>query len=415
MKPLFAYVIAFLLLCSRVWGQSVLSMAEAVQQARSNNPTLKVAGYNLGIAQSDQITATLRPNLTLNNQSLFLLRQSLYPEGTSIWNRHNQQIWWQLTKTIQWPGQRQNKIELSTQNYTYSQKVLADQERNISLDVAQKWLDVWLLRVNTELINQAKTNADSLVRINTNRLKNQVITLNDLTRTELLAEQYALQLSTSQQEYVNELSQLKFMLGTTDSLDIAFSVPIESIPITLSFDSLLNQTLSRRTDMAVAQAGINASEVNIRLQKSLAIPQPQIGVIWNPQNSVPYLGFFGTIDLPFFNRNQGEIQKSKIVREQAIQNQKAVTLQIQTELRAAYDNYQVQRKNVDRFQTILNQSDKVLNTVRYAYLRGGTSIIDFLEAQRSWVDTRQLYYNTVLSYRQSYLQLLSVSGLISQL
>ena len=46
---------------------------------------------------------------------------------------------------------------------------------------------------------------------------------------------------------------------------------------------------------------------------------------------------------------------------------------------------------------------------------GGHSIVDFLEAQRTWFDTRQLYNDAVLSYRNSYMQLLYSTGLINQL
>ena len=43
------------------------------------------------------------------------------------------------------------------------------------------------------------------------------------------------------------------------------------------------------------------------------------------------------------------------------------------------------------------------------------TIIDFLEAQRSWLDTQQQYYETLQLYRQSYIKLLYASGLINKL
>jgi cobalt-zinc-cadmium efflux system outer membrane protein len=64
---------------------------------------------------------------------------------------------------------------------------------------------------------------------------------------------------------------------------------------------------------------------------------------------------------------------------------------------------------------MLTQADLVLDNVRYAYLKGGTTIIDFLDAQRSWFDTQQLYLNARLSYFQSYIQVLYITGIINQL
>jgi cobalt-zinc-cadmium efflux system outer membrane protein len=53
--------------------------------------------------------------------------------------------------------------------------------------------------------------------------------------------------------------------------------------------------------------------------------------------------------------------------------------------------------------------------VRYSYLKGSTTIIDLLEAQRSWLDTRQQYYDTEMQYRKATIELLFVTGLINQL
>ena len=73
------------------------------------------------------------------------------------------------------------------------------------------------------------------------------------------------------------------------------------------------------------------------------------------------------------------------------------------------------QENTLNFQEVLEQSQTILDNVKYAYLKGGTTIIDFLEAQRSWLDTQQDYFNALEQYRKSYLQLLYATGLINQL
>jgi cobalt-zinc-cadmium efflux system outer membrane protein len=63
----------------------------------------------------------------------------------------------------------------------------------------------------------------------------------------------------------------------------------------------------------------------------------------------------------------------------------------------------------------MHQSEIVLNTVRYKYLKGNTTIIDFLEAQRTALETKKIYFSEVLAYRKSYLQVLYASGLINDI
>ena len=395
-------------------AQTDYGLQKALQTAKANNPALKTNLYNVGIAEADMITAKLRPNLTLNNQSLQLMQPAYFAPNTDWHNGKNRQVWWQLTKQFQLPSQRRYKIEVARQSTSLAQKDYAETERNVFLEVATRWLDAWAAQKQLNILQAAKNNTDSLLAINKLRLKNQVITQTDLSRTELLSGQYALQIVSAGQNYKNEISGLKFLLGVREDLRIDTSETfLFSVPSDL--DTLLQQALNTRTDIVSLKSTVDLANSNIRLQKSYAFPTPELGVIYNPQNTVPYLGFYGTIQIPLFSRNQGEIKKSDFLKKQAEQGLLTAQVQIQTELSSAYNTYRIQKQNLQNFDRLLVQSESILNNVKYSYLHGGTTIIDFLEAQRSWLDTRQQYYETMQQYRQSYIKLLHVSGLINQM
>lgn len=395
-------------------GQTSYNLQKTLQTAKTNNPALKTQFFNVSIAETDIITAKLRPNPILNNQSLQLMQPSYFPANTAWTNGKNRQVWWQLTKQFQLPAQRKYKVEFAKQNVLLSQKEYNETERNLYQDVANKWLDVWVVKKQLDILQYAKNNTDSLVKINKLRLKNQVITQTDLSRAELLANQYALQLKSAEQNYNNEIVNLKFLIGiqdnlsidTTDNFNYAFSNNI---------DTLLQEALTNRSDLLALKSSIDVSNSNIKLQKSLAWPTPELGAIYNPQNTIPYAGFFGTIQIPLFSRNQGEIKKSNLIKQQAEQGLLTTQQQIQTELAVAYNTCKIQKENLTNYKNIVKQSEEILNSVKYSYLRGGTTIIDFLEAQRSWLDIQQQYYETLQLYRQSYIKLLYTSGLINKL
>ncbi|WP_343604109.1 TolC family protein [Fluviicola sp.] len=409
----FPVFIAFAV-CFQSHAQTSYTLQKALQTAKNNNPVLKTEQYNVEIAQTDVISAKLRPNLNLNNQLLQLGQPSHFPANSNWYNGKNQQIWWQLTKPFQVAGQRKYKVEVANKNVAFAQRKYAETERELFSQVAAKWMEVWTAQKQLDILQTAKDNIDSLVITNKLRFKNQVITETDLFRTELLAKQYGIQYKTSRQELINRQKELKFLLGTQDSVSIdpddafLFAIPTD-------LDSLLSQSLQNRSDIQAAKSLLDVSESNIKLQKSLAVPQPELGVIYNPQNTIQYFGIYATIDLPFFNRNQGEIKKSYLLEKQAEQNITTIQTQLQTEISTAFASYDLQRKNIENFKTVLSQSETILDNVKYAYLKGGTTIIDFLEAQRSWLETQQQYYNALQQYRESYIQLLYATGLINQL
>jgi cobalt-zinc-cadmium efflux system outer membrane protein len=400
---------------SQVISQTSYSLQAALATAKVNNPYLKTEGFQINIARSNVTTAKLHPNPILNNQSLQMTNSAYFQKGSEWSSAYNRQVWWQLTKPFQLPSLRKSKIDFANQNLKLFEQGYGETVRQFSNEAANQWLNAWIMESRLDLLQQAFSNLDSLVRINKARLRNQVITETDLMRTQLLLEQYKLQLINARKDFRTELNRLKYFLGTKDSVDVDTDAVIEVLPIPESLDGLYSLAASERNDVRVAKSNIQLAASNIKLQKAIVLPQPELGVIWNPQNTIPYLGFFGTIKLPILDRNQGEIEKSKYLQQQAEQNLKSTQLQLQTEVEAAFHAYETEKENLKKFQNILSQSQQVLENVKYSYVKGGTTIIDFLDAQRSWFDVRQLYLNELLSYHQSYIRLLFVTGLINRM
>jgi outer membrane protein, heavy metal efflux system len=387
-----------------------LTLSQTLRLTVEQSPYLKIENYNVPIAEGNVTTAKLRPNPVLNNQSLFSGNSNYFPDNSHFLGKSNRQVWYQLTKPFVPNAQRTNRIELANKNVQLTKYQLNEIKRNLLLDAANQWLNAWAVGVQIDLLKAAISNVDSLLIINRLRLKNQFATATEVTRTQLLYDQYTVRLKATQQNYQNELKQLGLLIGTDTDLSLADQDSTHWQNLNTSLPDLLNAALKNRPDLQATQQTNQMAETNILLQKALAKPTPELGLIYNPQNKIPYFGFFGTIALPVFSKNQGEIQKSKIVKEQTAQSITTAELRIRTEVQTAYGTYMSQKQNLSRWQEIIQQSSDVLNTVRYAYLHGGTTIVDFLEAQRSWFDTQNIYYEAFLSYRRSYVQLLYTTG-----
>lgn len=395
-------------------AQEPLTLKQALQAAKNYNPALKAQRFNIKMAEADVLTAKLRPNLSLSHESLQMLEWAEFAPQTSWYHNQNREVLWELSKPIQIAGQRKNKIEVAQKSFELEENSYLETERELLLEVATKWLDVWAAQKQLQLLRKAKKNTDSLVYTNQVRYRNQVITHTDVLRAELLAKSYTLLYKTASKEAENLQSELGLLLGkkqlirvdTTDNL-------LPDIPIDI--DVLLKSSLENRSDVRATKSLKEVAESNRKLQRSLAYPEPEVGIIYNSQHSVPHFGLSFSVDLPFFDRNQGEIQKSNYLQEQAEQYLSALHTQIQNEVVIAYSNFQLQQENISEFEQLLKQAQQILDNVRHAYLRGGTTILDYLEAQRSWLETQQEFLETMYAYRLSYVQLLYSTGFINQL
>lgn len=105
--------------------------------------------------------------------------------------------------------------------------------------------------------------------------------------------------------------------------------------------------------------------------------------------------FYFNIPLPLFNKNQGEIARTQYALTQSQFQEKAAEQAVLTDVQNAYEAL---RRNEDTLQLYekgyLGQAQQSLEITRFSYEHGAASLLDFLDAERS-------YRATEFSYRQS--------------
>lgn len=417
MIPLYKIIFIFggvLLTTCSVQAQKKYTLRQALEKARIENPELQTEQYEIGFAESDLITSKLHLNPTFEFEPVQMIRNSDFEEGTSWSDARNREVFYQISKPFKWFGQRKNTIAVAQKELDISESNYADTERKVFYDVALQWLEVWEAQKQVALINSAKLNIDSLTKINEKRYAYEVISQTDLARTKLLAKQYTIDYKTAQTMLKNKKKKLGRLLGSDEaaaikeSADFLFDHPSDK-------ERLLQQALQGRSDIHSAENKIDLAESNVELQKSLAIPQPELGVVYNPMGAVPFLGVSLAIDLPFFDQNQGERKKSTQLKKQAETALKEQQKQVRTEVEIAYSKLYTQQENLKESEELLKQAETILDNIKQTYLKGETTIIDFLEAQRSWLEVQQQYYEVKYAYRKNKVRLLYAAGLFNQL
>ncbi len=104
---------------------------------------------------------------------------------------------------------------------------------------------------------------------------------------------------------------------------------------------------------------------------------------------------FGQVQLPIFDRNQGEIARTHFAITQAQEQEKAASDQVLTDVEDAYDGLQSNDQIIQLYRSgYLDEAKQDRDISEYAYKRGAASLLDFLDAERS-------YRATELAYRQS--------------
>ncbi len=406
--------ILFLLFSCSTYAQVSVSLKKAIEFSRQNNLFYHAEKQNIDIAQADATTAQLKPNPTASFGVQQLTIPKYYPENTGFFSPANRQVSYQISKPFQVAGQRKYKIQQAQAGVYLAQTSLADFERNMLGEAVLQWLNVWYTAKKADIIRKARSNSDTLVQVSRIRLKDQAITTTEFSRTQIMDEQYKLMLLSAQQVQKSESNNLKYLLGMKDSIRIDDS-DLQSIIIPEAFDTLMNYTLQNRTDLMVCKQTIEKARVDIMLQQALAKPQPEVALGYSRQNQVPYFAVSVSLPLPVYDRNQGEIAKATVTAKQAESTAQATILKIKSEIQIAFNEYVTDKATFEKYHDIYTQSENVLKTVKFSYLRGGTTIVDYLEAERNWFDLQNQYFDAMYNYRKSLLELLIVSNLITKI
>jgi cobalt-zinc-cadmium efflux system outer membrane protein len=123
------------------------------------------------------------------------------------------------------------------------------------------------------------------------------------------------------------------------------------------------------------------------------------------------MGFYFSVPLPVFNKNQGEIARAQREIQLAQAKIAAQEATIETEVDKAYRQYSVSRQLLANVETnMLARARTVRDTTEYSYRRGEASLVEFLDAQRAFNDTMQTYNDARANYARSIYTIETVSG-----
>jgi cobalt-zinc-cadmium efflux system outer membrane protein len=169
--------------------------------------------------------------------------------------------------------------------------------------------------------------------------------------------------------------------------------------------------LKSRPDLQAAQQGIAAANSAFNLQKAIGKRDITGQISYTHLGYLNDVSLFGSMQLPIFDRNQGEIKRAGIVITQAQEQQLYVNGQVLTDVRDAYEGWKANDGIVGLYRSgYLDAAQQSLDITDYAYKHGAASLLDFLDAERSFRTTQLGYRQALASYLQSLEQLREAVG-----
>ena len=392
-------------------GSQLISLDDAIQMALTHNHNLQAARTTIQQNEAEEITANLRPNPVLLSDSQFL--PVFQPSNFSAdYLDNTAQFDLGVGYLFERGKKRQHRLQAARDATAVTRAQVSDNERTLTFSVATLFINVELAESTLELANEDLKSFQDTVDITDSRYKAGDIGLGDVLKMKLQLLQFQTDVAQAKVARAQGLSDLRQLLGYESiSADYDVASSFDYQPMKSGLEDLQAAALKTRPDLQAAVSGVAAANSVFQLQKAIGKRDVTGQINYTHIAYLNDVSLFGSVQLPIFDRNQGEIKRAGFAITQAQQQQLYVNGQVLTDIRDAFESWQANNEIIGLYRMgYLDEAQQSREIADYAYKHGAASLLDFLDAERTHRATQLGYRQALQSYLLSLEQLREAVG-----
>jgi cobalt-zinc-cadmium efflux system outer membrane protein len=293
-----------------------------------------------------------------------------------------------------------------------TRSTVADNERTITFEVASAYINVQLAESTLALAQEDLKSFQNSVDISQERYKAGDIGEDDYLKIKLQLLQFQTDVSQAEMARVQGLSDLRQLLGYESvSADYDVAADFDYQPLKVNLEDLQSKALESRPDLRAAQQSVTLANGEYALAKANGKRDVTGQINYTHVADVSSASLFGSMQLPIFDRNQGEIARTKFAITQAQEQEDLANGQVLTDVQDAYEGLQTNDQIVTIYRSgYLDDAKQDRDISEYAYRRGAASLLDYLDAERSYRATQLAYRQALAAYLVALEQLREAVG-----
>lgn len=412
------YILCGFALCTAIWASAQskpqpLTYQQYMEKVSSANLEYAAEKLNVSIAEAEAIAANVNkdPELAFEYTNNEITKTKMGKSGSVS-----------ISQSVTF-GKRTAAVGLARSQSELSKALLADYFRNLRAEATIAYLEATKQEQLHKVKQNAYKNICELAKSDSIRHRLGKIMEIDAIQSRLESGITYNGLMQSEAELNNSFSALNLYIGNKEATTLLR--PQSTIRLSKrAFDlsDLIKQAIINRADLTAALQNIEVANRALKVarrERNMDV-DISLGVSHNAQvtnEDAPAPAFSGitagiTIPLQFSRINKGSILAAKRKVEQASLQYEQATLRVQNEVMQAYQQYQSMSKQVEHYENgMLNQANQVLTGKIYSYNRGEVSLLEVLNAQRTYDEVQATYYETLFNYASSLVQLEKSAGI----
>ncbi len=386
-----------------------LSIDESMGLFLNQNLSLLAAKYGIEYSKGQEVTARLFPNPVLTMSAV-----SSQTQGRTLGN--SGQLTTQVAQLFELAGKRGYRIESAGFGVQSAEAAFEDAVRQLGFTVKDTYYRVQLAVSRLTLAEENRDRFNRILEINTIRFQKGYIAEIDLIRIRLQLVDFQAQVIQALKEGQTARGDLRQLLRLSPQAVLQLTTPMDFRRINPDMNILRIRALEIRPDIRTKRYAFSQREAELKLAQAYRVPDVTVGAGYavqgrlgpdNPQQS----GLNVSIPLLLFNRNQGGIYQAESLRQLAEADLNQTVNRVQNEVEVAYHNLLESRRLVEAYISgVLEDARASIKIVDLAYVRGGATLIDLLDAARTAQMIQQNYIEALFNYQHQLFGLESAVG-----
>jgi len=388
-----------------------ITLDEAIRLALQHNHALLAAQSTILQNQAQEITANLRPNPTLSWDTQFfpLFNPS---EFNTSYLENQAQFDVGIGYLFERGGKRKRRYQAAKDATAVTRAQVTDNERQLTFNLSQQFINVLLAQSTLDLAQQDYDSFQKTVEISESRFKAGDMSEGDLLKIKLQLLQFQSDVFAAKLSKVQALAALRQQLGfesVPDNYDIEGSLDYQ--PVHGNMDDFKALALRTRPDLLAAQLSVTAAHSQESLAQANGKRDLNVTFDYTHTNGQNSGAFYFNIDLPIFDRNQGEIARTRYAITQFQELQSEAAQQVLTDVVDAYEALHSNDQIIQLYRGgYVDQAKKSRDITEYAYKRGAASLLDFLDSERTYRANQLAYRQALASYMTALEQMRQAVG-----
>jgi cobalt-zinc-cadmium efflux system outer membrane protein len=398
-----------------LYGQEVFndSLKVTLQQADSiftmQNLLLLAEKCNIDAAKAQIIQARLfnNPAFTVNQN---VINTEYKTNGGRKWVDYSDkgETSVQIQKLFLLAGKRNKQIKLAELTATKEEQIYFDLLRTLKYSLRSGFYNIYYLKQILKVYDKEIASMNKLIEAYQGQFEKGYISKKELLRLKSALFSLENEKIGFSSQLINSQADFNVLMHTSN----IFYLPQ---PDTSAFDkfspeafklqTLIDTAYVHRYDLKMAQSDLSISLLNLTYQKAMAIPDVTLSAGWDRNGSYIHdYNFIGLqMDLPIFNRNQGNIKSAKFIAESSKYKLQSAEDQLKADVISAYANAIETNRLYNKFDNKFVADLDILNEEMLKnFEKKNISLIEFLDYYDAYkenvVQLNNLLYNRINAF-----------------